>query len=140
MSTPRCWDAMRQAGATARAMLIAAAAQQWKVSASDCTTSKSMVMHGASGRKASYGALAPAAAEQAVPDAKTLTLKTRQEYRLLGTRVSQVDSGQLVTGKGLFGIDVRLPKMVYANYTKCPAVGGKPASVRIPDGNVLHVA
>jgi len=131
MSTPRCWDAMRQAGATARAMLIAAAAQQWKVSASDCTTSKSMVMHGASGRKASYGALAPAAAKQAVPDAKTLTLKTRQEYKLLGTRVSQVDSGQLVTGKGLFGIDVRLPKMVYANYTKCPAVGGKPASANL---------
>jgi isoquinoline 1-oxidoreductase beta subunit len=134
-SIPRCWDAMRQAGATARAMLVAAAAQQWKVPASECTTAKSMVMHG--NRKASYGALAPAAAKLPIPDAKTVALKTRQDYKLLGSRVPQVDSAPLVTGKPLFGIDVRLPGMVYANYTKCPAVGGKVAGANLDQVKAL---
>lgn len=136
-SIPRCYDAMRQAGATARAMLVQAAAQQWKVPVSECMTAASMVTHAGSGRKLSYGALAPAAARLPVPDAKSLTLKARQDFKLLGTRVSQVDSEPLVTGKPLFGIDVRLPGMVYANFTKCPAVGGKVASANLDQVKAL---
>ena len=132
MSTPRCWDPMRQAGATARAMLIAAAAEQWNVSGFGMHHSQE---HGY--RMAPAGARRAMARWRRRPPSRPyrmprrLTLKTRQEYKLLGTRVSQVDSGPLVTGKGLFGIDVRLPKMVYANYTKCPAVGGKPTAANL---------
>jgi isoquinoline 1-oxidoreductase subunit beta len=130
-SIPRGWDPMRQAGAAARAMLVSAAAQQWNVAPTECTTNKSVVLHAASGRKLTYGELALAAAKLPVADAKSVPLKARQDYKLLGTRVSQVDSDPLVRGKGLFGIDVRLPGMVYANLTKCPAVGGKVASANL---------
>ena len=81
--------------------------------------------HAASGKSATYGSLATAAAKMPVPDPKSLTLKTRAEYQLLGRRHHGVDDPKIVTGKPLFGIDVQLPGMVYANYTKCPAVGGK---------------
>jgi isoquinoline 1-oxidoreductase beta subunit len=124
-SIPRGWDQLRQAGATARAMLIAAAAQQWKVPASECTAVDSTVIHKASGRKLTYGALAKDAAAQPVPDVAKVPLKTRAEYRLLGKRFTGVDNSKVVTGQPLFGIDVKLPGMLYANYVKCPAVGGK---------------
>ncbi len=124
-SIPRGWDQLRQAGATARAMLISAGAKQWNVPASECTAADSMVWHKASGRSATYGSLAKAASAEAVPDAKTLTLKTRAEYKLMGKRVGGVDNLKIVTGKPMFGIDVQMPGMVYASYLKCPAVGGK---------------
>jgi isoquinoline 1-oxidoreductase beta subunit len=127
-SIPRGWDQLRQAGAGARAMLIAAAAKNWNVPASECTAQDSMVRHAASGKSASYGSLAEAAAKMPVPDVATLKLKTRSEYRLLGKRYPGVDNQKVVTGQPLFGIDVQVPGMVYANFTKCPAVGGKVAS------------
>jgi isoquinoline 1-oxidoreductase beta subunit len=123
-SIPRGWDQLRQAGAGAKAMLIAAAAQQWGVPAGECTAQDSMVRH-ASGKSATYGQLAEAAAKLPAPDVATLKLKNRADYRLLGKRYSGVDNAKLVTGQPLFGIDVQVPGMVYANYTKCPAVGGK---------------
>ena len=86
MSIPRAWDELRYAGAGARAMLVAAAAQQWGVPASDLTTSDSTVIHAASGRMASYGSLATAAAALPVPDIGSLRLKTRKEYKLIGKR------------------------------------------------------
>jgi isoquinoline 1-oxidoreductase subunit beta len=124
-SIPRGWDQLRQAGAGAKAMLIAAAAKQWVVPASECTAQDSIVHHNASGKSATYGALSEAAAKMPVPDVATLKLKTRTEYRLLGKRYTGVDNLKVVTGQPLFGIDVQVPGMVYANYTKCPAVGGK---------------
>jgi isoquinoline 1-oxidoreductase beta subunit len=133
MSIPRNWDGLRRAGATARAMLVAAAADEWKVPAAECTTDKSSVIHAASGHKLSYGALASKASRQAVPDVASVPLKERKDYRLLGTRVTGVDNLQVVTGKPLFGIDVRLPGMLYANYTKCPAVGGKVSSANLAE-------
>jgi isoquinoline 1-oxidoreductase beta subunit len=131
MSIPRNWDTLRRAGATARAMLVAAAADQWKVPAAECSTDKGTVIHSATGRKLSYGALAIKASQQTVPDATGVPLKDRKDYKLLGSRVTGVDNLQVVTGKPLFGIDVRLPGMLYANYTKCPAVGGKVASANL---------
>jgi isoquinoline 1-oxidoreductase beta subunit len=132
-SIPRGWDQLRQAGAGAKAMLIAAAAKQWNVPAAECAAQDSMVSHKASGKTASYGELAEAAAKMPVPDAATLKLKARSEYRLLGKRYSGVDNRKVVTGQPLFGIDVQVPGMVYASYTKCPAVGGKVASANLDE-------
>jgi isoquinoline 1-oxidoreductase beta subunit len=132
-SIPRAWDQLRQAGAGARAMLIAAAAQQWQVDPSQLAARDSVITHAASGRSATYGALAVAAAQMPVPDPKTLKLKTRAEYRLIGKRYHGVDDPKVVTGQPLFGIDVQRPGMVYANYTKCPAAGGKVRSFNVAE-------
>ncbi len=132
-SIPRGWDQLRQAGATARAMLIAAAAQQWKVPATECSTNASCVIHTSSGRKLTYGSLATAAANQPVPDATKVPLKARADYKLLGKRYTGVDNLKVVTGKPLFGIDVQMPGMLYANYVKCPAVGGKVKSANLDE-------
>jgi isoquinoline 1-oxidoreductase beta subunit len=130
-SIPRAWDQLRQAGATARVMLVAAAAKQWNVPVTECSASASVVTHKASGRKLSYGALATAAAAQPVPDVASLPLKARADYKLLGKRFTGVDNQKLVTGQPMFGIDVQMPGMLYANYTKCPAVGGKVKSANL---------
>lgn len=130
-SIPTNWDLMRKAGATARAMLVGAAAKEWRVPASECTTADSHVIHAASGRKLGYGALALKAAALPVPNPDALPLKTRDQYRLLGTRITGVDNQKLVTGQPLFGIDMQLPGMLYATYTKCPAFGGKVVSANL---------
>ena len=119
------WMQLRQAGAAARAMLVGAAAKQWNVPAGELSASASVVTHKASGRKATYGELATAAAAMPVPDPFSLPLKTRAEYKLLGKRYTGVDNRKLVTGKPLFGIDVQVPGMLYANYHMSPAIGGK---------------
>jgi isoquinoline 1-oxidoreductase beta subunit len=128
MSTPRAWDELRYAGAGARAMLVAAAAQRWGVPASELTTSDSTVIHAASGRTASYGSLATAAAALPVPDIQSLKLKARKDYKLIGKRFTGVDNAALVRGQPLFALDVRLPGMKYASIAKCPSVGGKARS------------
>ena len=124
-SIPRAWDQLRQAGAGAKAMLVAAAAKQWEVDASEITSQDSVLTHAASGRSVTYGSLATAAAQMPVPDPKSLKLKSRAEYRLIGKRYRGVDDPKVVSGQPLFGIDVQRPGMVYANFTKCPAAGGK---------------
>lgn len=130
-SIPRGWDQLRQAGATARAMLVAAAAKQWNVPAAECSTAASVITHNPSGRRLSYGAVAVAAASQPVPDATSVPLKARADYKLLGKRYTGVDNLKVVTGQPLFGIDVQMPGMLYANYTKCPAAGGKVRSANL---------
>jgi isoquinoline 1-oxidoreductase subunit beta len=132
-SIPRGWDQLRQAGATARAMLVAAAAQQWSVQVSECTADASVVTHTPSGRKLTYGALAKDAAKLPVPEVAKVPLKTRAQYKLLGKRFTGVDNSKVVTGQPLFGIDVKMPGMLYANYTKCPAVGGKVKSANLEE-------
>src|SRR5690606_36000263 len=82
-SIPMSWDQLRTAGASARAMLVAAAAKEWKVDASECRTANSVVYHDASGRKLTYAALANKAATLLVPDEKTPKLKDRKDYKLL---------------------------------------------------------
>jgi isoquinoline 1-oxidoreductase beta subunit len=132
-SIPRAWNQLRQAGAGAKAMLVAAAAAQWGVDASQITARDSVLTHAASGRTATYGSLAAAAATLPVPAADTLKLKTRDEYRLFGKRYRGVDDPKVVTGQSLFGIDVQVPGMVYATYTKCPAAGGKVRSFNVAE-------
>jgi isoquinoline 1-oxidoreductase beta subunit len=132
-SIPTSWNQLRNAGATARAMLISAAAKEWGIRENECTTEPSAVVHAQSNRRLSYGALATKAAAFPVPDEKTLKLKDRKDYRLLGTRVTGVDNESLVTGKPLFGIDQVVPNMGYAVFQKCPAVGGKVRSANLEE-------
>ncbi|SCB27041.1 xanthine dehydrogenase family protein molybdopterin-binding subunit [Rhizobium hainanense] len=132
-SIPRAWDQLRQAGASAKAMLIATAAEQWGVDSSQITAQDSVLTHAASGRSAAYGSLAAAAATMPVPDPRSLKLKARSEYRLIGKRYHGVDDPKVIRGEPLFGIDVQRPGMVYANYTKCPAAGGKVRSFNVDE-------
>lgn len=132
-SIPMSWDQLRRAGAVGRAMMVSAAAKQWNVSEAECTTANSTVFHNASNRKATYGSLATAAAALPVPDEKTLKLKTRAEYKLLGKRIGGVDNQSIVTGKPLFGIDQVVPGMQYAVFVKCPAVGGKVSEANLDE-------
>jgi isoquinoline 1-oxidoreductase beta subunit len=132
-SIPGSWDQLRKAGAVARAMLVTAAAKQLKVPESELTTEKSYVIHQASNRKLSYGELASKAAALKVPDEKTIKLKERSEYKLLGSRFSGVDNPAVVTGQPLFGIDVVVPGMQYAVFEKCPAVYGKVKSANLDE-------
>ena len=125
LSVSMMWEPLRRAGATARTMLVAAAAARWRVSVGECTTADSAVLHAATQRRLSYRELAAAAARLPVPPTEALVLKTPAAFRLLGTRVSGVDNGALVRGQPLFGIDQQLPGMLYATYVKCPATGGK---------------
>ncbi|MEO7082748.1 MAG: molybdopterin cofactor-binding domain-containing protein [Gemmatimonadaceae bacterium] len=130
-STIANYTPLRRAGATARAMLIEAAAGTWNVPAGECTTDKSFVIHATSNRRLSYGDLAAKAATLTAP--ANSPLKDPANFKLLGTRVPGVDNQKVVTGAPLFGIDVKLPGMVYATYTKCPVFGGKPVSANLDE-------
>jgi isoquinoline 1-oxidoreductase beta subunit len=122
---------MRRAGAAARFVLVQAAAGTWGVPASELTTEGGAVVHRASNRRAKYGDLVAKAATLAVP--ASVTLKNPKDFKLLGTRVPGVDNQKIVTGQPLFGIDVRLPGMVYATYTKCAVFGGKAVSANVDE-------
>ena len=119
-STPTTWDPLRKLGAAARALMVGAAAQQWQCPESECSTAASVVTHTPSGRKLGYGELAARAAALPPPDQKALRLKTRAEYRLIGRRVASVDNPKIVRGEALYGMDVRLPGMVYASLERAP--------------------
>jgi isoquinoline 1-oxidoreductase beta subunit len=125
MATPMNWVPMRQAGAAARAMLVQAAATKWGVDPASLTTASGRITHAASGRSCSYGDVASAAAKLTPPDPKSLTLKSPDQYRIIGQRVVGVDSPRIVKGEGIYGIDTRLPGMLYATYEVAPAFGGR---------------
>jgi len=131
MATPLEWTPMRKVGAIARAMLIAAAARQWKVSASECAAALGQVTHKPSGRSLSYGALAEAAAKEAAPDPNSVMLKDPKDYKIIGHSVHDVDSSKIVEGEPLFGIDTVVPGMLYAVFEKCPVFGGGVASANL---------
>jgi isoquinoline 1-oxidoreductase beta subunit len=130
-STPTNYNDFHRLGATARTMLIQAAAQTWGVPFAECSASGSAVLHGASKRRLGYGALVTIAAALPVPDPKLVVLKDPASYKLLGTRIGGVDNAAVVSGKPLFGIDVKLPGMLYAVYAKCPVLGGKAVSANL---------
>lgn len=132
-SIPQNWDGLRRAGAVARAMLVSAAAARWGVKESDCATRDSTITHAASGKSISYFDVANDAARLRMPNAEKVALKTRSDYRLLGTRITGVDNQAIVTGAPLFGIDTVLPNMKYAVYQKCPATGGRVASANLEE-------
>ena len=122
-SVSTTWDALRKAGAAAREMLKGAAATQWSVPIGQCRTEKGFVL-GPDGKKLGYGALAEAAAKLPVP--KDVPLKKPGEYRLLGKRTPRFDCPAIVTGKAVFGLDVRRPGQRFAAVLRCPVPGGQP--------------
>lgn len=130
-STPRNWMPMRQAGAAARAMLVQAAAIQWNVNPDELTTTKGRILHAASGRSIGYGEVASKAATLTPPDPNTLTLKKPEQFSIIGRPMVGIDSARIVKGKPIFGIDTRLPGMLYAVYEVAPAHGGRLGTVDI---------
>jgi isoquinoline 1-oxidoreductase beta subunit len=119
----RSREYLQQAGASARGRLIAAAAQQWGVPASECRAENGRIMHPASGRQVNYGAIAAAAAAVKL-DAEP-AIKTPDQFMLLGKSLNRLDVPLKVDGSAIYGIDVRLPDMLYASVMTCPVFGGK---------------
>jgi len=117
---------LRKAGAAAREMLVAAAAAQWNVPVAECQAANSVVTHKPSGRTLRYGEVAEAAAK--LPPPAEPKLKDPKDWTLLGTPQRRFDTLDKVTGKPLYGIDVRVPNMVYAAIVQCPVFGGAPKS------------
>jgi isoquinoline 1-oxidoreductase beta subunit len=121
------WKPLRTAGATARAMLVQAAAEQWQVEPKECTTSKGEITHTASGRKLSYGAVALAAAKVAPP--KDVPLKDPKDFVYVGQPLKRLDTPDKANGKAIYGIDAMLPDMKFATVAACPVFGGKVGKV-----------
>jgi isoquinoline 1-oxidoreductase subunit beta len=129
-STRHFFEPMRRCGAAARTMLEAAAAERWKVPVSEVAAKNHEVVHGASGRRLGYGALAKAAAAQPVPARAALRLKDPKDFRYIGKgELKLVDAMDIATGKAKYGIDTRLDGMLYAVVARPPVFGGKAASV-----------
>lgn len=118
---------LRTAGAMAREMLIAAAAQAWDVPAAECSAASSVITHGPSGRKASFGRVASAAAKLEPP--KAVKLGDPKGWKIAGQPIRRMEIPDIVTGRIRYGIDAQLPGMVYAAVAQCPVFGGKLKSV-----------
>ncbi len=117
------WKILRESGATARMMLMTAAAQTWSVPENTVSTDNGEVIHKASGRRLKYGALVDKAAALPVP--KNVALKNPKDFHLLGQSAPRLDIPEKVNGKAVFGIDVKRPGMLIARVVRCPVFGGK---------------
>jgi isoquinoline 1-oxidoreductase subunit beta len=114
------WEPLRHAGATARSLLVAAAAQTWNVDANSCYAARGEVIHGATGRRLSYGALVDKAA--ALPLPRNVPLKDPKDFKLIGTPAKRLDAPDKVNGSAQFGIDVKVPGMKIATVAACPII------------------
>jgi isoquinoline 1-oxidoreductase beta subunit len=119
------FDVVRLSGATARVMLIQAAAQKWGVPASECKTDLHAVVHSSSGRRLGYGELATAASKLPVPKKDEVQLKSKSAWRYVGKGMTSYDLSELVTGKAVYGMDAHLDEMVFASIEHPPVIGGK---------------
>ncbi|MFT7246367.1 MAG: isoquinoline 1-oxidoreductase beta subunit [Candidatus Azotimanducaceae bacterium] len=122
-SIPRNFDTMRRMGASAREMLIGAASESMEVDRQDLEARESRIIH-VSGESLTFGELAALAVRQPVPDPEMLSFKDPRSYTIIGTSVGSVDNLVIATGQSEFGIDVDIPGMKYASYTRCPRIGG----------------
>jgi isoquinoline 1-oxidoreductase beta subunit len=129
------WKLLREAGATARVMLVTAAAQTWGVPENSCSTDKGEVIHQASGRRLKYGVLVDKAAALPVP--KAVTLKDPKNFKVLGNSLARLDVPEKVNGSAMFGIDVKLPGLLTAKVVRCPVFGGKVASFNADKAKVV---
>lgn len=116
------WEKLRLAGAQVRTMLVSAAASKWNVDASTLRVDNGMVI-GANGKSATFGSLAEAASKLPVP--KDVALKDPKDFTIVGKATKRLDTPQKVNGTAVYGIDVKLPGMVYASLEQCPVIGGK---------------
>lgn len=122
-SVRRNWEPLRVAGATAREMLILAAANKWKVNTSECFAENGFVINKKTNKKFSYGELVEDASKLPVP--QNVKLKDPKDFKLIGKRIHRVDTPDKIYGKAKFGIDVVIPGMYYAALSRCPSFGGK---------------
>jgi isoquinoline 1-oxidoreductase subunit beta len=140
-STEGTYPLLRKAGATARAMLIAAAAERWGVEPAECLAEAGLVKHSATGRELSYGSLVEAASRQEIPNHPPL--KDPKNFRFIGKPMKRADGAAIVSGRAIYGLDMRVPGMVYATVRRCPYIGGElegfDAKKTLQLGNVLHV-
>ena len=130
---PTHYTRMRQAGAGGRALMIAAAAQQWSVPAGELTTGSGMVRHAGSGRSATYASLAARAATLTPPAPADLRLKDPKDFKIFGKGLAGGENMAITTGKPIFSIDVSLPGMLSAVFEKCPVFGGKAVSANLDE-------
>ena len=121
------WKPLREAGAAARTMLVAAAAKRWEVDPSSCHAEHGEVVHKASARRIKYGALVGEAAKMPIPE--QVTLKSREQFKLIGTPAKRLDTPAKVNGKAVYGIDVRPPGVRIATLAQSPVFGGRLKSV-----------
>lgn len=124
-STMENFTPLRRAGATARLLMITAAAQRWNVPAGECEATKGTVVHEKSSRHATYGELVEAAQKLPLPDQEKVELKDEAEFTLIGHPIPRVDIPSKVNGSAQFGLDVRVPEMLFAVVARCPTFGGK---------------
>ena len=132
---PHSYKRLRVAGASARYLLVAAAAARWNVDASDCTTSNGFVINSKTGKKTGYGELAEEASKLTVP--ADISLKNRKDFKIIGTAVRNVENKKIITGKGIFGLDFYREGMVFAMIQRPPAFGTKIKSVDAADAKVM---
>ncbi|HMA31394.1 MAG TPA: molybdopterin cofactor-binding domain-containing protein, partial [Casimicrobiaceae bacterium] len=126
-------DYVRKAGASARQMLIGAAAAQWKVPAAECVVTKGIISHGPTGRTLRYGEVAGAAARLAPP--KEVALRDPAQWKIAGKPLHRLDIPDKVRGKPVFAVDVTLPGMMHASIAQCPVFGGR--VVKVDDRDAL---
>ena len=126
-STMENFMPLRRAGATVRELMITAAAQKWNVPAKECEAKKGTVVHEKSSRRATYGELVEAAMRLPLPDPDKVELKDEADFELIGHATPRVDIPSKVNGSAVFGVDVRVPEMLYAVVARCPTFGGKHA-------------
>ncbi|MES2197626.1 MAG: molybdopterin cofactor-binding domain-containing protein [Pseudomonadota bacterium] len=118
-------DYVRKGGATARIMLVQAAANEWKVPASECTAANSIITHTPSGKTTTYGKVVEAAAKLTPPADADVKLKDPKDWKIIGKGVKRLDTADKTTGKMIYGIDIKLPGMLNAALKDCPVFGGK---------------
>jgi isoquinoline 1-oxidoreductase beta subunit len=131
------WTSLRMAGATAKRMLVNAAAKQWEIDPSECSVSDGMISNG-KGESLGFGEVAKVASTMDVPNEEDITLKETKDYKIIGTPRGNVDMEDIITGKPLFGMDTKREGMMYAAVLRAPAFGQKLVSV--DDTEALKVA
>ena len=127
MSVRTSWEPLRKAGATACEMLVQAAAQKWNVPKSQCRAENNTVLNLNTNERLTYGSLAEAASKLPVPQ-QNVALKDPTQFKLVGKSVKRMDTPGKVSGRTTFGIDLKVPGMLYASLQRCPVFGGKPKS------------
>lgn len=132
-STPNNWDLLRRVGATARLMLVQAAANEWNMPVAECSTELGKVYHKASGKSVAYGKIAAKAAALPMPNPDQVKPKESKDYKIIGKSMPTIDLPAMVTGKPIYSIDFKLPGMLFAVYEKCPVFGGKAVSANLDE-------